>query len=66
VELVVVKEALVLVGVVPSFLASFLLSSPAFPGTSLDVPAASKLAYPSSYLPSVAAFASELQPLDLS
>jgi hypothetical protein len=47
VELVVVEEALVLVAVVPSFLASFFLSSLAFPGASLDVPAASELAYPS-------------------
>jgi hypothetical protein len=31
----------VLVVVLPSFLASFLLSSPAFPSASLDVPAAS-------------------------
>jgi hypothetical protein len=45
VELVVVVEALVLVAVISSFLASFLLSSPAFLGTSLDVPATSKLVY---------------------
>jgi hypothetical protein len=44
---VVVVEALVLVVVVPSILASFLLSSPAFPDTSLDVPVTSELAYPS-------------------
>ena len=43
----VVVEALMLVDVVPSFLASFLLSSPAFPGASLDVPTASDLSYPS-------------------
>jgi hypothetical protein len=43
----VVEEALVLVVVVPSSIASFPLSSPAFPGASLDVPAASELAYPS-------------------
>jgi hypothetical protein len=42
-----VVEALVLVAVIPSFLVSFPLSSPAFPGASLDVPAASELAYPS-------------------
>jgi hypothetical protein len=35
----------VLVAIVPFFLASFLLSSPAFPDASLDVPAASVLAY---------------------
>jgi hypothetical protein len=66
VELVVVVKAMVLAAVVPSSLASFLLSSPAFPGASLDVPAAFELAYSSSYSPSVAASASELQPLDLS
>jgi hypothetical protein len=66
VELVVVVEALVLVGVVPSFLASFLLSSSAFPSASIDIPATSELAYPSSYSPSVTASASKLQPLDLS
>jgi hypothetical protein len=44
---VVVVEALVLVVVVPSFLASFLLSSPAFPCASLDVLTTSELAYPS-------------------
>jgi hypothetical protein len=37
----------VLVAVVPSSLASFPLSSHAFPGTSLDVLVASELAYPS-------------------
>jgi hypothetical protein len=42
---VVEVEALVLVVVVPSFLASFPPVSPTFPGTSLDVPATSKLAY---------------------
>jgi hypothetical protein len=46
-ELVVVVEALVLVAVIPSFIASFLLSSHAFPGASLDVPVASELVYPS-------------------
>ena len=61
-----VEEALVLVAVVPSFIASFLLSSHAFLGSSLDVPIASELAYPSKYLPSVAASASRVQPLDQS
>jgi hypothetical protein len=66
VELVVVVEAMVLVAGISSFLASFLLSSRALPGAFLDIPAASELPYPSSYSPSVAASASELQPLDLS
>jgi hypothetical protein len=66
VELVVVVEALVLIVVVPSFLASFLLSYPAFLGASLDVPAASELAYLSYYSSFVATSTSELQPLDLS
>jgi hypothetical protein len=43
----VVVEALVLVVVVPFSLASSILASSAFPDASLDVPAASKLAYPS-------------------
>jgi hypothetical protein len=59
----VVVEALVLIAVVPSFLASFLLSHPAFLGASLDVPAASELAYLSYYSSFVAASTSELQPL---
>jgi hypothetical protein len=66
VELVVVVEAMVLVAVVSSFLASFLLSSHAFLSASLGTPVASELAYLSSYSPSVAASTSELQPLDLS
>jgi hypothetical protein len=47
VELVVVEEAMVLVVVISSFLASFPPASLASPGASLDVPAASALAYPS-------------------
>lgn len=65
-ELVVAVEALVLVAVVPSSLALFPHASLAFPSASLDVPAASEFAYPSKYLPSIPASASELQPLDLS
>jgi hypothetical protein len=41
------EEALVLVAVVPSSLVSFPPGSLASPGASLDVPAASELAYPS-------------------
>jgi hypothetical protein len=44
---VVVVEAMVLVVVVPSSLASSLLASPASPSASLDFPVASELAYPS-------------------
>jgi hypothetical protein len=43
----VVEEALVLVVVTPFALISFLLASLASPSASLDVPAASALAYPS-------------------
>jgi hypothetical protein len=46
VELLVVVEALVLVAVVLFSLASFPPASLAFPGASLDVLAASELAYP--------------------
>ena len=42
----VVVEAMVLAAVAPFSLDAFLPSSLAFPGTSLDVPAASALAYP--------------------
>jgi hypothetical protein len=66
VELVVVEEALVLAVVAPFSLGAFPPSSFAFPGASLDVPAASELAFPSLYLPFGAASASRLQPLDQS
>jgi hypothetical protein len=66
VKLVVVEEALVVVVVVPFALASFPPASLASPGTSFDVPVASELAYPSWYLPIVAASASGLQPPDQS
>jgi hypothetical protein len=66
VELVVVVEAMVLAAVTPFFLNASPPSSLISPGTSLDAPATSGLAYPSSYSPSVATSASGLQPLDLS
>jgi hypothetical protein len=47
VELVVVVEALVLVAITPFALVAFLPISLASLGASRDVPAASKLAYPS-------------------
>ena len=50
----------------PFFFASFALSSPAFPDASPEVLASSEFAFHSLHLPSVAASASELQPLDLS
>jgi hypothetical protein len=63
---VVVVEALALAAVAPFALDASPHSSLASPGASLDVLAASTHAYPSSYSPSVAASASELQPLDQS
>jgi hypothetical protein len=50
--------------VAPFFHVTFPPSSPAFLGTFLDALATFELAYLSSYSPSVAASASELQPLD--
>jgi hypothetical protein len=66
VELVVVVEAMVLASVAPFFLVAFPASSSAFLGASPDAPVTSELAYLASYLPSVAASTSELQPLDQS
>jgi hypothetical protein len=56
----------VLAAVAPFFLDTSPLSSLVSPGASLDTPASSVPTYPSSYSPSVAASASELQPLDQS
>jgi hypothetical protein len=56
----------VLAAVAPLSLVVFPPSSLASPSASLDVPAASAPAYPSSYSPSVVASSSELQPLDQS
>jgi hypothetical protein len=47
VELVVVVEALAVLVAAPLSLASFPPAFPAAPGASLDVPAASNLAFPS-------------------
>jgi hypothetical protein len=66
VELVVVVEAMLLAVVAPFFLDASPPSSFVFPGASLDAHVASTSAYSSSYLPSAAASASELQPLDQS
>jgi hypothetical protein len=65
VQLVVVEEVVV-VATVPFVLASSPLSSPAFPNASPGILASFELAFHSSCLPSVLAFASERQPLDLS
>jgi hypothetical protein len=62
VELVVV----VVVAVVATVLASSLLASPALPNASPGVLASSELAFHSSNLPSVVAFAFEQHPQDLS
>jgi hypothetical protein len=62
----VVVEAVVVVAAIPIVLASSPLASPTFPDTSPGVLASSELAFHSSCLPSVVAFASERQPLDLS
>jgi hypothetical protein len=66
VELVVDKEALVVVVVAPFSLASFPPASPAFPAASPGVLASFEFASHSSCLPSFVASASELQPLDMS
>jgi hypothetical protein len=63
VELVVVMEAMVLVAIAPIFLDASPPSSLVFLGASPDAPIASVPAYLASYSPSVAASASELQPL---
>jgi hypothetical protein len=62
----VVEEALVLAAVAPFALDASHPSSLVSPGLSLDTPVAYAPAYPSSYMPSVAASPSELQPLDQS
>jgi hypothetical protein len=63
---VVAVEAMVLVAIAPSFLVVFPPSSPASLGASPNAHVASMPAYLASYLPYVAASASELQPLDQS
>jgi hypothetical protein len=63
---VVVVVVVVAVAAFPVALVSFPTAFLVAPGTSLDVLAASELAFLSWYLPSVVASASERQPLDLS
>ena len=61
-----VEEVVVVVVVAPIALASFPVASPDAPGASTDVPVTSELAFPSLYIPFVAASASGLQTLDQS
>jgi hypothetical protein len=60
----VVVEAMVLAAIAPFFLDTSPPSSLVSPSASLVSPTTSAPAYLSSYSPSVAASASELQPLD--
>jgi hypothetical protein len=56
----------VVVAIAPTTLASSPDTFPAFPDASHGVLVSSELAFHSSCLPSIAAFASERQPMDLS